>query len=99
MGHRRRRTTPVALLLAILRAWRALRGITRRACVWRVAHGLLLLLRIAWRARVDGWQRARRPSMLLLLLLLMRRTQPARPWGSVCVRGRAAQGVLGVHGE
>ena len=81
----RRRTIAVA----IGRAWRALGRISRRALLRRIGR---LLGRVAGRACVDGRQRACWAAML-------RRRGPEGAWGSVCVRGRAAQGVLGIHGE
>jgi hypothetical protein len=79
--------------VASVSRWR-LRGVARRAALGRVAHGLLLLGWIsAWRARVDGRQRARRTAMLGVV----GGSEPARLRKRV--RGRAAQRVLLIHRE
>jgi len=89
-GRRSRRRSAVALAV-LSSSRRALGRIARRASLRRVAHGGLLG-RVARRARVDGRQRARGPAVLLL-----GRTEAAGR--GIGIRGRAAQGVLLVHGE
>lgn len=88
-GRRRRRCTIAAAVA--LRGLLLLRRIARRALLRRIAHLLLLLLRgIAGRTSVNRGQRA-----VGAAVLLARREAAGR---SVCVRGRAAEGVLRVHG-
>ena len=72
------RGAAVSSWLAVAAAWRALGRIARRAALGRVAHGLLLLRRVAGGACVDGRQRAGGAAVLLL-----RGAEAARR--SVCV--------------
>jgi len=94
---RRRRRGAVGRLLAVRSALQALGRISRRARVWRVAHGLLLL-GVARASGVDGRQRACRAAVVLLWRRWGAQTGLAAG-GRIGVRRRAAEGVLGVHGE